>query len=104
MRENRLRARACCRVRSGIDSGASRAAAVDAYYEPKTPLVICDTRDQIMQVLDAVRGAHCRGEIGRVRKSSRPEERTRMSLQRHRAQSCSERANMSAFSSIMTER
>ena len=54
MRENRLRARACCRARSGIESGASRAAAVDAYYEPKTPVVICDTRDQIMQVLDAV--------------------------------------------------
>jgi hypothetical protein len=54
MRENRLRALACCRARSGIESGASRAAAVDPYYEPKTPVVICDTRDQIMQVLDAV--------------------------------------------------
>jgi len=55
MQENRLGPRACCRARSGIESGASRAAAVDAYYEPKTPFVICDTRDQIMQVLDAVR-------------------------------------------------
>jgi hypothetical protein len=26
-----------------------------AYYEPNTPFVVCDTRDQIMQVVDAVR-------------------------------------------------
>jgi len=26
-----------------------------AYYEPKAPFVICNTHDQIMQVLDAVR-------------------------------------------------
>ena len=26
-----------------------------AYYEPKTPFIICNTRGQIMQVLDAVR-------------------------------------------------
>ncbi len=26
-----------------------------AYYEPKTPFIVCDTRDEIMQVLDAVR-------------------------------------------------
>jgi hypothetical protein len=26
-----------------------------AYFEPKTPFVACDTHDQIMQVLDAVR-------------------------------------------------
>jgi hypothetical protein len=50
------RGHAGVRVRcSGIESGANRAAAVDAYYEPKTPFVICATRDQIMQVLDAIR-------------------------------------------------
>jgi hypothetical protein len=26
-----------------------------AYYEPNTPFIVCDTRDQIMQVVDAVR-------------------------------------------------
>lgn len=74
MRENRLRARACCRARSGIESGASRAAAVDAYYEPKTPFVICDTRDQIMQVLDAVRAHKVKEKLDEFVKAVGPKD------------------------------
>jgi hypothetical protein len=72
--KNRLRAGACCRARSGIESGASRAAAVDAYYEPKTPFVICDTRDQIMQVLAAVRARKVKKKLDEFVKAAGPKD------------------------------
>ena len=50
----------------------SRAAAVDAYFEPKTPFVIRDTRDQIMQVLDAVRAHKVKEKLDEYGKAAGP--------------------------------
>ncbi len=88
---------------SGIESGASRAAAVDAYFEPKTPFVIRDTRAQIMQVLDAVRAHKVKEKLDEYAKAAGPKNEPAC-ITATSAQSCSERANMSAFSSITTER
>jgi hypothetical protein len=43
-----------------------------AYYEPKTPFVICDTRDQIMQVLDAVRAHKLKDKLDEFAKAAGP--------------------------------
>ena len=43
-----------------------------AYYEPKTPFIICDTRDQIMQVLDAVRAHKVEEKLAEFAKMAGP--------------------------------
>ena len=43
-----------------------------AYYEPTTPFVVCDTRDQIMQMLDAVRAHKVKQKLAEFAKTAGP--------------------------------
>ncbi len=41
-----------------------------AYFEPKTPFIACDTRDEIMQVLDAVKSHKLNEKLAEFAKGS----------------------------------
>jgi hypothetical protein len=43
-----------------------------AYYEPKTPFVICETHDEIMQVLDSVRAHKLNEKLAEFSKTPGP--------------------------------
>jgi hypothetical protein len=43
-----------------------------AYYEPKTPFIICDTRDEITQVLEAVRAHKLSQKLAEFAKTTGP--------------------------------
>lgn len=43
-----------------------------AYFEPKTPFVVCDTRDQIMQVLDSVKQHKLDEKLAEFAKQAQP--------------------------------
>ena len=42
------------------------------YYEPKTPFIICDTRDEITQVLDSVRAHKLSEKLAEFAKTTGP--------------------------------